>query len=92
MNPPDKAIRGEDEAVCAEMSGGKWVRMGDYKAVSVPLPYGEGKWELFDMSKDPGETHDLASKYPKRLEELKGAWKQYADDVGVVETSGPIGI
>ncbi len=88
----DKAIRGADEAVCAEMSGGKWVRMGDYKAVSVPLPYGEGKWELFDMSKDPGETHDLASKYPKRLEELKGAWEQYADDVGVVETSGPIGI
>ncbi len=87
-----KAVRGADEVVCAEMSGGKWARKGDYKAVLIPPPYSKGKWELFDLSKDPGETSDLSAKHPEKLEELKAAWKQYSDDVGVVETSGPIGL
>jgi len=42
------------------------------------------------MAKDPGETEDLSKKYPEKIKELKAAWKQYAEDVGVVETSGAI--
>jgi arylsulfatase len=72
------------------MAGGKWLRQGDYKAVMVPPPFGEGEWQLFDMAKDPGETDDLSNTHPQKLEELKTAWKQYADEVGVVETTGPI--
>jgi len=79
-----------DEPVGAEMAGGKWLRQGDYKAVMVPPPFGEGEWQLFDMAKDPGETDDLSKTHPQKLEELKTAWKQYADEVGVVETTGPI--
>ena len=72
------------------MAGGKWLRKGDYKAVMVPPPFGQGAWQLFDISKDPGETEDLSKKYPEKLEELKKAWKQYADEVGVVEIKGAI--
>jgi arylsulfatase len=79
-----------DEPVGAEMAGGKWLRQGDYKAVMVPPPFGEGEWQLFDLAKDPGETDDLSKTHPQKLEELKTAWKQYADEVGVVETTGPI--
>jgi len=81
-----KEVYSADEPIGAEMGGGKWLILGDFKAVAVPPPFGQGVWQLFNISKDPGETHDLSKKYPKKLEELKAAWKQYADDVGVVET------
>jgi len=76
-----------DEPIGAEMGGGKWLRLGDYKAVLVAPPYGDGKWQLFDVSQDPGETDDLAEKMPQELEQLKAAWVKYADEVGVVESS-----
>ena len=73
------------------MSGGKWLRQGDYKALLIPLPYGSGEWQLFNMAKDPGETEDLSEKQPQKMAELKAAWEQYSDEVGVVEITGPIG-
>ena len=68
----------------------EWLRRGGHKAVFVPPPFGQGEWQLFNLSKDPGETDDLSKKDTKKMEELKAAWKQYADDVGVVEISGSI--
>jgi arylsulfatase len=85
-----KEVYSADEPIGGEMGGGKWLRLGDYKAVWVPPPFGQGEWRLFNLSKDPGETHDLAKKYPKKLEELKAAWNLYADDVGVVKAAGSI--
>ena len=85
-----KKVYSADEPIGGEMGGGKWLRLGDYKAVWVPPPFGQGEWRLFNLSKDPGETHDLSKKYPKKLEELKAAWNQYADDVGVVKAAGLI--
>ncbi|MCZ6828701.1 MAG: hypothetical protein O7F73_03805, partial [Gammaproteobacteria bacterium] len=34
---------------------------GDLKAVSVAPPYGEGKWQLYDVVNDPGLKGDTAS-------------------------------
>ena len=85
-----KEVYSPDEPIGAEMGGGKWLRRGDYKAVMVPPPFGKGEWQLFNLSKDPGETDDLSTKNPKKMEELKAAWNQYADDVGVVETAGAL--
>ena len=83
-------VYNRDEPVGAEMAGGRWLRQGDYKAVMVPPPFGQAEWQLFNLSKDPGETDDLSKTHPRKLEELKTAWEQYADEVGVVETSGAI--
>ncbi len=85
-----KEVYSADEPIGGEMGGGKWLRLGDYKAVWVPPPFGQGEWRLFNLSKDPGEANDLSKKYPKKLEELKAAWNQYADDVGVVKAAGSI--
>lgn len=76
--------------VGGEMAGGKWMRQGEFKAVFVPPPFGAGKWQLFDLANDPGETMDLAQKNPEKLEQLKTAWKQYANEVGAIEISGKI--
>ena len=90
LSGDEEDIYSPDEPVGAEMAGGKWLRLGDYKAVMVPPPFGPGEWQLFNLSIDPGETDDLSEKYPEKLEDLKTTWKQYADDVGVVETTGVI--
>lgn len=73
-----------DEFIGGEMQNGKWMRQGDFKAVSVAPPYGTGAWHLYDIAKDPGETNDLSEERPDLLAKLKAAWKEYADDVGVV--------
>lgn len=79
-----KAIYSADEFVGGEMGGGKWMRQGDFKAVMVPEPYGTGKWQLFNVVKDPGEAKDLSTAMPDKLETLKAAWDRYAKEVDVV--------
>ncbi len=47
------------------------IRKGDWKAVVS----GEGAdWELYNLGVDRTETSNLASGYPKKLEELKQEW------------------
>ncbi len=77
-------IYGDDEFISGEMQNGKWIRQGNYKAVSVAPPYGNGQWHLYDLANDPGETNDLADTEPGKLAALQTAWQEYADDVGVV--------
>ena len=84
LNGSKNAIYNEDEFVGGEMGGGKWMRQGDFKAVMLPEPYGTGKWQLFNVVKDPGEAKDLSSAAPDKIKLLKAAWDRYAEEVGVV--------
>ena len=79
-----QAIYGSDEFVGGEMSGGKWMRRGDLKAVMIPKPYGTGEWRLYNLAEDPGEANDLSGNSPDELKALVSAWDRYADEVGVV--------
>jgi arylsulfatase len=76
----------EDDYVGGEILNGKWMRRGNYKAVSVAPPYGSGTWHLYDVVNDPGESRDLSLEQPERLKDLQGAWDRYAEDVGVILT------
>ena len=79
-----EAIYGPNEFVGGEMSGGKWMRQGNLKAVMLPEPYGTGEWRLHDLSKDPGEARDLSKEMPDKLKSLIAAWDRYAEEVGVI--------
>ena len=79
------AIYKDKEFIAGEMGGGKWIRQGDFKAVMVPPPYGNGEWQLYNLDVDPGETNNLIEKYPAKLAVFKAAWKNYVKEVGVVE-------
>ena len=46
--------------------------------------WGADKWELFDLSVDPGETTDLSEKHPDKLKELIADWDQYCKETGTV--------
>ncbi len=84
LNGSKKAIYRPDEFVGGEMSGGKWMRRGDLKAVMVPKPYGTGEWRLHNVANDPGEANDLSKQMPDKLKTLTAAWDKYAKDVGVI--------
>jgi arylsulfatase len=37
----------------------------------------KGPWQLFDLSKDKTESHDLAAEHPGLVEELKALWESF---------------
>ncbi len=84
LNNSKKSIYNADEYVGGEMFDGRWLRKGDYKAILVPKPYGDGQWRLYNVVKDPGETNNLARVKPDLFKELQKAWDQYAAETGVV--------
>jgi arylsulfatase len=58
---------------------------GSWKIVWMPKPLGTGEWELFDLSKDPAESHDLGAEQPAKLEEMVALWDQYKEDNDVLD-------
>jgi len=67
-----------------ELFGRRAIRRGDWKALYLPQPYGPGAWQLYDLSIDPGEIHDLAASRPDKLAELLPLWDRYVEDTGVI--------
>lgn len=67
-----------------ELFGRRAIRKGNWKAVFEPAP-GPEEWELYDLSKDLGEIHDLAKDAPKILEELLVEWEKYFAETGMYD-------
>jgi len=53
--------------------GNRAIRSGDWKLVSTK-PGNE--WELYDLSHDRGESHNLASAEPERVKQMAAQWEQ----------------
>lgn len=54
-----------------ERGGKQAVRQGDWKAVR--LPWGpNGRTELYNLSDDIGELHDIADQHPDKVKQLEG--------------------
>jgi len=60
-------------------------RRGNWKVLRLPVPYGSGDWQLYDLAADPGEVHDLATEFPERARALAEAWEDYAESNGVIQ-------
>ena len=67
-----------------ELCGRAAIRGGNWKAVFIPAPKGPHKWQLYDLSKDPGEIHDQADSHGAKLDELLVHWDKYVEECGVV--------
>lgn len=67
-----------------ELFGRCAVRRGNWKALLLPPPDGPGHWQLYDLSRDPGETNDLSTAEPARLAGLVADWNAYVEETGVV--------
>ena len=71
-----------DEPLFWERAGNRAVHKGNWKIVSTYPSY---KWELFDLSKDRGETTDLSSKFPETVDQLSVEYFKWAERTGVVD-------
>lgn len=66
-----------------ELMGARAYREGRWKLVWMHAPYGEDRWQLFDLAGDPAETLDLSDRHPGVRERLVEAWRDYATANGV---------
>lgn len=73
-----------DRVTGIELFGKRAIRAGHWKLIHMPEPYGNGEWQLFDISNDLGETRDLAGKNPEKVDEMIGYWKAYAKENNVI--------
>lgn len=73
-----------------ELFGRRAIRQGDWKALHLPAPYGPGTWQLYDLSRDPGEVDDLAASQPDKLADLLELWDRYVEENGVI--LGPVSL
>ncbi len=80
------ALRGAampERGIPTAHEGARGYRLGDWKIVWGKRQTGPVAWQLFDLSKDPSEQHDLAAEQPAKLKELADAWMGWAKQVGV---------
>jgi arylsulfatase len=75
LQPPPRSRR-----LYWEHEGNQAIRDGEWKLVRE-----DGRpWELFNMTRDRTELHDLAKAEPMRVAMMARDWQQWADRVGVL--------
>ena len=74
----------KDEVRVIEVSGNTALYRGDFKITRSVLPLGDGRWRLFDLARDPGETTDLSVARPQLLTDMVAEYDAYAGRVGVL--------
>jgi len=76
-------VRGPDDVLGIEVSGNSALFRGDYKIVRDMAPLGDGRWRLYNLAGDPGETRDLSAAEPDRLKAMQADYAAYETRVGV---------
>jgi arylsulfatase len=72
-----------------ELFGNRALYKDGWKAVTIHAnrmpwnlnkvaPFEEDVWELYHIDEDFSESHNVADKYPEKLEELKARWEELA--------------
>ena len=77
------AAYGADESIGYELTGHGVLFQGAYKAQRHAPPVGEGRWALYNIAQDPGETKDLSAKEPERLARMVAAYEAFEASHGV---------
>jgi arylsulfatase/uncharacterized sulfatase len=77
-------VRAPDEVVGYELAGNAALFRGDLKLVRNQPPVGDGRWQLFDIAVDPGETRDLAASRPQEFTTMQAEWARWAEAQGVL--------
>lgn len=87
LSGAEEKIR-DEEGVGYELFEMKAYVRGDWKLLRLPRPFGNGKWQLYNIAQDPGEIRDVSSGYPEISSEMLEAWKRYAQDNDVYDHTG----
>jgi len=84
LDQETRSPRGPDEWLGWELFGNRAIRQGDWKISWHYEPFGTWDWQLFDLSKDPGEQYDLSQEFPQRRQALIALWDEYVKRNGVI--------
>ncbi|MEP6597031.1 MAG: arylsulfatase, partial [Ginsengibacter sp.] len=84
LNNKKNYVHNEDYVMGWELFGRCALRKGKWKITKIEPPFGKGVFELFDMEKDPTESHDLSKQYQGKYLEMLGDWETYVKDNGVI--------
>ena len=76
-------VRAPGETLGYELAGNAALFRDDLKLVRNQPPVGDGRWRLYDIARDPGETRDLAAQRPADFTAMQAAWERYARADGV---------
>jgi arylsulfatase/uncharacterized sulfatase len=60
------------------LSGNAVLFKGEYKLVKNLPPYGDGRWRLYNITTDPGETTDLSGSDPERFATMQTDYAAFA--------------
>ncbi|KAK48321.1 arylsulfatase [Caballeronia jiangsuensis] len=71
-----------------ELNGRRAMRKGDWKIAYANKPWGKDRWELYHLSVDRSELHDVAARYPAKLKELVADYAKYQTANGVQDIPG----
>jgi arylsulfatase len=69
------------DALYWEHEGNRAIRVGDWKLVAKGST---GPWELYNLSADRSELHDLAAERPQIVERLAQQWQEWAERAHVL--------
>lgn len=72
------SVHSADKPLGYELSGNAVLFKGDYKLVKNLPPYGDGRWRLYNISADPGETLDLSRSDPARFAAMQKDYVAFA--------------
>lgn len=84
LRDPAAAVHDPDRPFGYELSGNAVLFKGDYKLVKNLPPYGDGRWRLYDIVRDPGETTDLSGQEPARYAAMQEDYAAFAKANGVL--------
>ncbi len=65
--------------------GNRAIRVGDWKLVADR----NGPWELYDLTTDRTESHDLSRQQPAKVRELAGHWQRLWDGFAAIARDDP---
>jgi arylsulfatase A-like enzyme len=83
LNGEKKAIHA-NEGIGYELHGRRAYIKDEWKIINLPVPFGNGDWQLYNMANDPAEIHDLSTDFPVKRKELIQGWEEYSENVGII--------
>ena len=73
-----------NEGIGYELHGMRAYIKDEWKIVNLPIPFGSGDWQLYNLVEDPAESVDLSEQFPEIRNELITAWEEYSQNVGLI--------
>ena len=71
-----RAVHADDYVTTLAYNQRAFVREGNWKLMTLVRPFDEQDFELYNLAEDPGETTNLAPRYPEKRDELLQLWRR----------------